>query len=391
MSIAARSVFTRATGSYDVGCQTARRIRETLECPPEIVLAYLTLNHDQPEFLRGMRDLLGNEVRILGCSAQGVMGLGATSEEGYVAGALGLGGEGVEIVAGHVEEIALQTFEKGVALGRTMTDRLSGKPKVAVLHYDPLCGADMDVFLAGLDSVLQCPIVGGASSHFHGPMRKTFQYFDGEVMSHGAVAFALSGQVTPELAITCGGSPVGLEMTVTKSDGPVLLELDGRPALEVWQEITSAGPPHADHTAALAVGVPAEGPSEPGEYLMRAAFGVDAKRGGVVLQVGIRQGAKVMLHHRTVEGVLEGTRRMGATLRGRLQGKTIRAVLGFECGARTVPFLGAESTRIENGLLQQTVAERAEWIGLLCWGEIYPVGGRTGFHNYTYPLLALTD
>jgi hypothetical protein len=26
-----------------------------------------------------------------------------------------------------------------------------------------------------------------------------------------------------------------------------------------------------------------------------------------------------------------------------------------------------------------------------CWGELFPVGGRPGFHNYTYPLLALTD
>src|SRR5262245_34737480 len=79
-------------------------------------------------------------------------------------------------------------------------------------------------------------------------------------------------------------------------------------------------------------------------YLLRAAFGVDAERGGIVLQAGIAQGTKVMLHHRTTEDVLSGTRRMGAELRDRLDGRRPRAVLGFECGARMKPYLGEAAT-----------------------------------------------
>ncbi len=66
-------------------------------------------------------------------------------------------------------------------------------------------------------------------------------------------------------------------------------------------------------------------------------------------------------------------------------------VLGFECGARTLPFLGAEATQLENRALQARFSPDVEWAGVICWGEVFPVPKRPGFHNYTYPLLALAD
>jgi hypothetical protein len=304
---------------------------------------------------------------------------------------LALGGDSIDIPGGQVDDIAKDTFEKGRELGKQLAGGEAGKPKVAVLHYDPLCGADMQLFLDGLDREVSCPIIGGAAGHFYGPMRETFQYYNQRVFGRGAVGFAIAGEFSPELAISTGVSPAGVEMTITRCDANCILELDGRNALDIWQEITSAGPPNSDHTAALALGVPVDGATDTGEYLVRAAFGVDEKRRGVVLQASIPEGTTVMLHHRTVDDVLRGSERMGQRLRERLAGKQVHAVLGFECGARTAPFLGEERTVRENVELQAAVAENADWIGLMAWGEIYPVGGRQGFHNYTFPVLVIAD
>jgi hypothetical protein len=73
-----------------------------------------------------------------------------------------------------------------------------------------------------------------------------------------------------------------------------------------------------------------------------------------------------------------------------LRGRRPWAVLGFECGARTSPFLGEAGTLQENLALQATVASDVPWIGMMAWGEIAPAAGRPAFHNYTYPLLVLT-
>ena len=98
-----------------------------------------------------------------------------------------------------------------------------------------------------------------------------------------------------------------------------------------------------------------------------------------------------MLHHRAIENVLSGTETMAADLAKRLAGRTPWAVMGFECAARTFPFLGPTNTRKEHAGLRAAVAPDAPWFGMMAWGEIGPCAGRPAFHNYTYPLVVLTD
>ena len=78
-------------------------------------------------------------------------------------------------------------------------------------------------------------------------------------------------------------------------------------------------------------------------------------------------------------------------LAGRLRGRRPWAVLGFECGARTYPFLGPANTTAEHQALRAAVAPQAPWLGMMAWGEIAPLGGEPAFHNYTFPILVLTD
>jgi hypothetical protein len=186
-------------------------------------------------------------------------------------------------------------------------------------------------------------------------------------------------------------------MTLTRADGNVLLELDGRPALDVWREAIGA---QADevlnqaHTAALAMGVEKKvtiAGRDESVYLIRAAFGFSEKTRGIVVQAAIPQGSKILFHHRTVDVVRKGTVAMGEDLVRRLEGKSPWAVLAFECGARTAPFLGRAGTLEENLALQSAVAPAAPWLGLLAWGEVASLGGDPTVHNYSYPLVVLTN
>ena len=113
--------------------------------------------------------------------------------------------------------------------------------------------------------------------------------------------------------------------------------------------------------------------------------------GAIVFQAAIPEGTKVMIHHRTVENMLSGTAVMARDLAKRLTGRKPWAVLGFECGARTYPFLGEANTHKEHADLRSTVAPTTPWLGMMAWGEIGPCGGQPAFHNYTYPLVVLTD
>jgi hypothetical protein len=382
--------MTHTANSLVTGRTIARKLRETAERPPALVITYLTVNHDQAGLLAGLSEELGPDVPVIGCSTQGVVSRGSVREEGYAAGAVALGGEGVSFSRAVVEQIREDSTGKGQQLGRALKAGLPALPSVVVLHYDALCGVDPDRFLEGLFREVECPIVGGAAAHSFSfqALRETYVYDGRRVLTGAAVAFAICGDFGFEIGLCHGCSPTGVELVVTRSEANRLLELDGRRAADVWQEICGDTTPMTGQVTALAIGVPRSDASE--EYFVRSAYQVDPETGAVVLGPAIPTGTRIMLHHRTVEDVLQGARSMGESLVARIGARPVRAVLGFECGARTRPFLGDEATLQENLELQRRF-EDAAWIGMLPWGELVPVDGRPAFHNYGYSVLALTD
>ncbi len=389
MAIWARSSISTGVNSFDTGAALARNIRDGFGPEPLAgMVAYSTVNHDQEAFLRGLREMAGPGVPIMGCSGQGIMARGVVIEEGYAAGVMGLGGSSLHLTTSHVNDFQVDSRAKAKTLGGALRESATGPLRAVVLHYDPLCGADLDVFLGALHEEVRCPIVGGAAAEFWGPMQRTFQYAENKAFRHAAVAAGLSGPFTAELDVCHGTSPVGIEMLVTQADGNAVLEFDGRPALDVWQEFCSEAPEHIDHSGAIGIGLPT---SDPDVHLVRCAFGVDESRRAVIFQAGIPVGARVMLNHRTIHGALEGTTAMGRRLAERLCGKKVRAVLGFECGARTKPFLGKEMTLKENLDLQEILGPDPAWLGMLAWGEVSLFCGRPGFVNFSFPVLALAD
>jgi hypothetical protein len=397
MTFRAVSSLSQETSSQRAGMFVARKIVQGFgDERLKTVILYATVNHDQAALLAGVREVVGPQVTVVGCSGQGVMGNGAVDEGGFVVGAMGLGGGDLKAAAARVDQVQLDTAAKGASLARKIEEQLGQPAKLMLLMYDPLCGIDVNQLLAGVHRP-GTPVVGAAAGQPAGPSAATYQYLGTEAFSQGGVALGLTGDFTVDMGVSHGTTPTGFAMTLTRAEGNKLIELDGRPALEVWRESVGCSEDdmyNQDHSSGLAMGierrVTGPGGREEAVYLIRAAFGFDAASGAIVVQAAIPEGSKIMFHHRTVPVVLDGAQAMGRELADRLQDRTPWAVLGFECGARTGPFLGASETLEENLRLQKTVAPEAPWLGLIGWGEIAPCGGVPEFHNYTYPLVVLS-
>jgi len=365
------------------------------------VLAYGTVNHDQGVVLEGLRAGLGPDVAIVGCSVQGMIGDGQVTEDGLAFAAMGFGGPSLRCATAIEREVQVETKEKGLAIGRRLKSELGEQPKLVVLLYDPLCGADVELLLAGIRAELDCPVIGGGASQPWGPTVQTFQYWGTEVLSHGVVALAFAGPFSTEIGISHGAAPIGLTSTITKASGNKVFEIDHRPAIDVWVKATGCNADNMnDQTlmASWALGLErrfiVDGPEQPREdvvRVIRGAFGFIMETGAIVFQAAIPEGTKVRVHHRTVEKVLDGTSAMAQDLAARLGERRPWAVLSFECGARTYPFLGEANTYKEHSELRARIAPHAPWLGMMAWGEIGPCGGQPAFHNYTYPLVVLTD
>jgi len=395
MERVARSVFSEELESLDAGKGAGEALLADFGgVRPKAAIVYATMSHDQPAVLEGLRQALGNDVLLVGCSVQGVVSNDELTEDGLALGVMGFGGADVLCAVAVERDIQENSREKGRKLGQALKRDLKGEPKVVVLCYDPLCGLDVEALLEGVRLEVDCPLVGGAAGQPWGPPSQTFQYWDCEVFSHGVVALGLGGAFECEIGICHGTAPTGITSTVTKAAGNLVLEIDGRPAADLWRETTGCGQEdmvHQSHMAAWAVGVELLGDAGRMERVIRGAFGFDLATGAMILQAAVPEGTKIMLHHRTIDNVLKGTEAMAEGLSGRLSGREPWAVLGFECAARTFPFLGPSNTRQEHEALRARVAPTAPWLGMMAWGEIGPCAGRPAFHNYTYPLLVLTD
>jgi hypothetical protein len=392
MGLVASSFTSASVNSRETGRELAERVVAEAGGSPAAIMTYVTVNHDQAALLRGIREVAGPDVAVLGCSTQGVVGREFVREQGYAAGAMALGGSGVTISHGVVEGIGAASYESGRALGRALKVGQSVPPTVVVLHYDALGGIDPERLAAGLHAEVECPIVGGAAAHGfnYQSLQQTFQYYGDRVLTGSAVAMGISGNVRAQIDDCHGCSPVGVELTVTRAENNVIFELDGQKASDVWAEICGDVTASRNNSSALAIGVPVENERQD-KYLVRAAYVIDTESKGIVLGPAIPVGTKIMLHHRTVADVLDGAKRMGNRLVEGLNGRPARAVLSFECGARTSPFLGEEGTLKENVELQHRIGSGVPWLGMMAWGEVLPMAGKPTFHNYSFPVLALTD
>jgi hypothetical protein len=396
MSLFASAHYSLEIDSVEAGSAAARAlVHEFGPAPLRAVLVFTTMNHDHASLLEAVRAELPKDVLLLGCSAQGVVGNDSLSEEGMLLGAMGLGGESLQVASAAVRDVQSDSVEKGRVLAQKLKDDLGREPGVALVFYDPLAGLDVESMIAGMRSVLTCPIAGAGAGQPWGTPLETAQFYDTEVFTHGALALALAGPFTSEMGLCHGTEASGIGNVVTKAQGNQILEIDGRPAVELWREVTGADENSLlsqSHFAIWAVGVEktavVDGRTET-DRVIRGAFGFDHKTGAMLLQAAIPEGTRIMLHHRTVEKVLNGTKAMAQDLKTRLAGRRPWAVLGFECAARTYPFLGPNNTLQEHLALRQVVAPDSPWLGMMAWGEIGPCLGQTMFHNYSYVVVTL--
>lgn len=395
----ARAVVSRDKLARAAGGTLAREIRAAFGAePPAVALLYATVDHDQEALLGAVREGLGS-TPIVGCSTSGLMGRGSFHEGNYAAGIVGLGGPALRAAAAMVEDFARDTVARGHAVGRELRDGLQGaSPRVVIVHGDPLGGADFESFTRAVQAELGCPAVGGGAGQPWGVFAQTYQYLEDRVRSGAAVAVALGGEFVAEIATSTGTEPTTSTTTVTRTDGNVLLELDGRPALEVYSEFQGRELLREldnEATAKVALGVEFAAPPAESDaltpYVVRAPFALDTRRGGLVMAAPLPEGIRIVFHLRSIRAALEGAEQAARALARRLQGREIRLVMGFECSARTVPLLGKQEAAREQALVQQALAPDAEWLGMLAWGEVAPYGSHATYYNFTYPMLALAE
>ncbi|HEU4403683.1 MAG TPA: FIST N-terminal domain-containing protein [Polyangiaceae bacterium] len=387
--------YSKLADAFEAGATAAAMARDASSgsVPPLVAIAYATVSYDQREIVRGVRSALPG-VRLVGASAQGISRAGAVEEIDRVVGVALVRSARVGARAARVAGVSADSAGAGRALAEAL--RAGGRgpadDEPVIVWYDPLARINVDALLGGLAEGGFPRVVGGGAGQPFGPTYKTYQYFDGEVLSDAAVALWLPG-ARLALGLSNGVEPVGFEVTVTDAFENAIRGLDGQPALDVWVEQFGGDGTHGHNSAAWAFGLPVPEPLRDAYEgpIPRGFFGFDEKTREILLQAPIPPGTVVQVCHRTPRAVFDRAVEMGRRLKARLGGERPFLALSFECAARPAPFLGTARALEEVKQIQAELGPGLPWLGTYAWGEIAPIGPRSYVHNFTFPLCVVCD
>lgn len=359
--------------------------------PAGLVLVFATAGHDQKALIDGIRAVTG-PAPLSGCSAEGVISRDGSDESSHAVGVMAFASDRLRFQTLSARGLGAQSKASGGALVGGL--RRGDGGELLLVFPDGLTLQSAQLF-AGIEAALPrpLPMVGGAAGEMM-QFQRTFQYHDGEVLSDAVTGVLIDGDFETEIEVSHGCDVVGTERTVTRAEGSVVFEIDGRPAWSVIQEYLEDGSEDLDGLA-VSYSCVAERLSREsgdfGQYVIRTPLQLDKTNGALVFPGELRTGATIYMARRDPIRIRDNAIRSAARIAERRRGQAPLAVLQFDCTGRGRLLFGERTTADLIAPMQAALDPKAPWLGFHTYGEIAPVAGRTHYHNYTVVLCALYE
>jgi hypothetical protein len=352
----------------------------------DLALMFSTSRHDPVGLRDGLRSVVGNEARLGGGHAMGIVTNDYLGYEGFEVGVAVLVADSGEDIDLFIEgPLPDREFEVGLMLGKEIRSReYRGDPNL-FLMYDSV----KELVTEGWSLNMATPLLEGMScglgtwptmaglGMFGGMEIDTgYQWFDDRIEKGSVLAVVLSGGVRMDTIIMHGCKPASGYHTITKTDGPVVLEIDGVSAVDKVAELLGGGSGKnwEDYPLFVTFGVNRGerfGPFNEENYQNRLVLSVDKERGGLEMsESDLKAGSEIQLMRRSVDFAYMEQR--VNELYERVGDHKPFLALYVDCGGRTSLFTGAEEDAAE---IQRLVGSRMPLLGMFSMTEIAKVGG----------------
>lgn len=328
---------------------------------------------------------------VFGSSAVGVV-----TGEGEIEGSSGIA---VLVVAG--EEIIGRPFifeplkNNEANLGASFGDFLAktdAQNSLMILLPDTYNGNPQRLLQTMADKSGFHPVIGAGSTE-NGTVGATFQLCGDKVATNAVAGAYLSGAFKTWIDITQGCQPIAEPMVITKAEGNLLYEINGRPAIEVFAKLLK-GPLAEDIRRALMVlfvGLPAdrrENSVAPGKYLVRNIVGLDPQKGILGVAEEVEEGEAMVFTMRDGQRAREDLGQMLRRQSEALDGKKPAFGLYFNCCARGSSLYGIPG--IDAAYIRRALGD-IPLIGMFGGYELAPLGGANHLFAYTGVLALVTE
>ncbi|HHH28291.1 MAG TPA: hypothetical protein ENK57_08100, partial [Polyangiaceae bacterium] len=322
---------------------------------------------------------------VVGCSTAGEIIGESVVDDGLVATAVTFDQSRVAVAHARVTEAA-ESKDAGLRLARSLDPE--GLVHVFVLS-DGL-NVNGSELVSGLTAGLPAGVtVTGGLSGDGGRFTRTLVIRDDKSEERTVTAVGLYGERLRIGYGSLGGwDPFGPERRITRSEGNVLYELDGRSALELYKSYLG------EHAADL----PASGllfplsvrTSQQDEAVVRTILGVDDATQSLTFAGDVPVGSYARLMRANFNRLLDGAAGAARSSQRELTEPASLAVL-ISCVGRKMVLKQRVEEEVE--AVREVIGEHAAMAGFYSYGEISPFtpGARCDLHNQTMTITTFTE
>jgi hypothetical protein len=348
----------------------------------DLVVLFASVRYDLTELHAAVAELAA-PAAVVGASTAGAFAGAVSVERGCVVAFLP--GDGLSIGISHVawdarDPAAAARLAADTARIRAGEDR---PHSTLLLFTDAIGGHGRDFARGAYDATSALvPLVGAvAADDFEA--RATWTFGEGVARSQGVVAVWIDGDRPIGVGSAHGFRPVGCAHVVTKTDGRLVLELDNRPALDVYLGELGGRLPRSiaaepDHIPAHPLGaLTASGLHQ----ICSVGLAGEALRS----RLEIAEGTIVEVMTTDARGLVDGARSAAAEAVSHL-GAPARLALAFGGVDRVALLGGADGAQVA-GLVDGV--RGAPLAGFNAYGQFARRIGPGGFHTSSVSVLAI--
>ena len=238
-------------------------------------------------------------------------------------------------------------------------------------------------------ATITVPVIGGMASGASQPGVNVMVLND-RVFNAGAIGVSVFGDLDIDFIVSQGCRPIGSPFVVTKCRENVILELGGRKAIEVLQEMAQelTEAERRMLSRGLLMGTVINEYKERfgrGDFLIRNIMGLDQKAGGILAGDMCKVGQTVQFHARDAATAAEDLQLL-------LDAQVLNATppfaaLLFSCNGRGQRLFNEPNHDLS--IIRERLGEDLPVAGFFCAGEFGPVGNRSFLHGHTASLAVL--
>ncbi len=371
---------------------------------PAWTLVFCGGRHQEQDLLRGLRSKLG-DIDIVGGSAVGAITHPLLGYGGYECAAAVFSSELPKPSIVVERGLDVDEAEAGERLGAKLRE-VVGDGNTVLLFYDSIRSGPppvlnvgsrlMDGIYAGLAGKPLTIVGAGMAGDLQ--LRRSYAFDGVSSAKQAVVAIALPPQFRSHTTIMHGCRPIGSFLEITRIDGPVVYELNGRPALEVLTEMFGQERPIAEDmnvSLSLTLGQKHGDPHAPYDesaYINRLIISTDREAGTITLfEADFSVGARVQIMLRDNETMVDSARERTRELVASVQPTKPSLALYVDCAGRTGAFSGADVE--EAAAVRDALGAQTPLLGFYSGVEIAPLLGRSRPLDWTgvLTLLAIED